>query len=515
MARKYVKCECPDEEIYLCEDDGFYDLYIKSPFYERNTYINSKPIKTEVSYEEAKDKLPKPFWSGHEDNIKAYDYSWKVGFSHIKHPTKENGFVRSFIDTSFNGNTFMGDSSSMMSFTKYASHIIDLAGTLENFYCKQHIDGFICREIREDNGKDRFHRHDPITTGPHWLAFAEWELFKYNGNKERIAKIFDPLMGYHLWLKKFRTNPDGSYWCTGLSSTMDNQPRVRPGKSKRLDSDHESWNDTNIMMILDDDALIGMAKVLGREDEVKELKEERDFLLKYILKNQWDKKTKFFYNSYSDGSLNDIKTIGAFWSFFIDDLKPKYVNELMKHLLNKNEFNRFDPFPSISADSRGYDPNGNYWCGGIWSCMVVMVLKGLIRQGKYDVAFDFAYRHNDAVVKSFIRDNTLWEVYAPDSLDRSIPSENEFVGWTGCSTISVLLEFVFGILPHPVQNKIEWHINLLDDFGVENYYFNGKYISLKCKERKNKNDKPEVEIIGENVEVTIYYGDNQSFVIKK
>lgn len=513
MKRNYVKVACPDEDIYLCEDDGFYDLYIENPYYKENKYIDDKPIVLQPTYNEVKDRLPEIFWENHKDNIDAYNFAWEKAFEHIRIPTEQNDFIRSYIDTSFNGNTFMGDSSSMMSFTKYANHIFDFTGTLENFYHKQHIDGFICREIRGDNGKDRFHRHDPITTGPHWLAFEEWELYKFYGNKERIAKVFAPLMAYHAWLKKFRTNPDGSYWCTGLSSTMDNQPRVPDGYSRRLDSANESWNDINLMMIIDNNCLINMAKLLDREDEVKENIKERDFLVDYILKHQWDKKDEFFYNTLGNGDFLKCKTAGAFWALYIDELPKEISEKLVKHALNKDEFNRFNPFPSISADHPMYDPNGLYWRGGVWSCMEVMILKGLARHGYHEEAFDCAYRHNDAVVKEFVRDGTLWEVYAPDSLDRSLPSGGDFVGWTGISVISIVLEFVFGIVPHPIEGYIDWYVNLTDEFGVKKYFFNGQELTLKCEHRNSKEEEPIIFVTGGKAKVKIHWNGKEKELI--
>lgn len=507
MKKHFERVECPDEEIYLSEDSGFYDLYLKNKYFDENQYVNAKPQKVVVKYEDIKDKLPKPYWEGHQDNIDAYYYAWQLAFKHIHHPTEENGFIRSYIDTAFNGNTFMGDSAAMMSFTKYAKHLFDFTGTLENFYSKQHIDGFICREIRGDNGKDRFHRFDPISCGVHWFGLTEWALYEIFGDKERIKKVFPVLMGYHQWLNKYRTNPDGSYWSTGLGSTADNQPRVPQGASMRLDVAHQSWNDINLIMILDCEALIGMSKVLGREEETKDLVKEKDFLLSYVLKNQWNDKEKFFFSTRRDGSFDTCKTALVFWALHIESMPKEIIQELVKHLMNKEEFNRFNPFPSISADSPMYDPNGLYWRGGVWSCIETMIFKGLVKQGYTYEAFDTAYRHNDAVVKEFVRDHTLWEDYAPDSLDVSIPSLPEMVGWTGNSVISTLLEYIFGLMPSHKDNRIVWNINLLDEFGVDNYYLNGQYLSLHCDKRKSRDEKPIIHVSGGHFELEIHYGD--------
>lgn len=173
MKRTYERCECPDEEIYVSENDGYYNLYLKNKYYERNTIKDEPAVKTVPDREAIAKNLPELVWEGHEAAVKAYNYAWDLAFKHIKYPTEENGFVRSYIDTSFNMSTFMGDSPAMMEFAKYTNHLFELRGTLENFYRKQHLDGFICREIRGDNGNDRFHRFDPISVGPVWLGLTE------------------------------------------------------------------------------------------------------------------------------------------------------------------------------------------------------------------------------------------------------------------------------------------------------------------------------------------------------
>ena len=512
MPEKYSRCECPDEEIYLSEEDGYYNLYLKSPYYEENCFPEEPPEASSAEYEAVKDKLPKPYWAGHEEEIKAHDFAWDLAFRHIGQPTKENGFVRSFIETSFNMSTFMGDSSAMMEFTKYAEEVFDFRGTLDNFYSKQHLDGFICREIRADNGKDRFHRFDPISVGPYWLGYTEWDLYCRNRDKKRLGKVFAPLMGLHLWIGRHRRNPDGSYWHTGLSSTMDNQPRVPDGYSLRLDKAGMSWLDANLTMLLDADALIKMSEVLGREGETSELRKEREFLLKYLLEKHWDKEREFFFDVNADGSFNDCKSVGAFWALHVEGMPKEVTDALVRHLLDEREFNRLNPVPSISADSPMYDGNGAYWRGGVWSCTNYMVFSGLVKRGYGEVAFDLAKRHNRCIAEMYRKTGTLWEDSAPDELEISRPSKPDCVGWTALSVISDLYEFVFGITGDGEKGEIEWRVNLTEEFGIENYPFRGRLFHLHCKARKSPEEEPEIRVTGGDVTVKVLWNGRQKII---
>ena len=131
-----------------------------------------------------------------------------------------------FIDPAFNDCIFMWDSCFMTLFGRYGARAFPFVRTLDNFYAKQHPDGFICREIGRALGDDRFPRFDPSSTGPNVMAWAEWEHYRNFGDRDRLARVFPVLRAYHQWLRAYRTWPDGSYWSTGWGCGMDNQPRL-------------------------------------------------------------------------------------------------------------------------------------------------------------------------------------------------------------------------------------------------------------------------------------------------
>ena len=164
-----------------------------------------------------------------------------------------SGFVARFIDPAFNDCIFLWDSCFMTLFGRYGARAFPFIRTLDNFYAKQHPDGFICREIGRAQGDDRFPRFDPSSTGPNVLAWAEWEHYRNFGDADRLARVFPVLRAYHQWLRAYRTWPDGTYWSTGWGSGMDNQPRVPTGTPY---SDPEryhgrmTWVDVSLQQLL-------------------------------------------------------------------------------------------------------------------------------------------------------------------------------------------------------------------------------------------------------------------------
>lgn len=106
----------------------------------------------------------------------------------------------------------MWDSAFITMFGKYAHHCFEFIGTLDNLYSKQMIDGFIGRELSIETGQNHFHRHDPTSTGPNILPWAEWQHYEMSGDKERLAQVFVPILALHRWIADNRTWKDGTYW---------------------------------------------------------------------------------------------------------------------------------------------------------------------------------------------------------------------------------------------------------------------------------------------------------------
>ena len=104
-------------------------------------------------------------------NLKCIGRHGKIAIGNIRAPQAGSGFVSSYLDTAYNGNIFMWDSSFILMFARYGTRFFPFQRTLDNFYAKQHPDGFICREIKAD-GADCFERYDPVSTGPNLDALV-------------------------------------------------------------------------------------------------------------------------------------------------------------------------------------------------------------------------------------------------------------------------------------------------------------------------------------------------------
>ncbi|CAI6043615.1 MGH1-like glycoside hydrolase domain-containing protein [Cohnella sp. JJ-181] len=482
----------------------YLDMYVQNRFVKENVFLKSAAENKALPiFEYAKEILPEPFWEGHDRAISCYWKAWELAFKNLRKPTSDNGFVTNYIDTAFNDCLFMWDSSFILIFARYGKRAFEFQKTLDNLYAKQHEDGFICREIREMDGKDQFHRFDVSSTGPNIMPLTEWEYYLNYNDKARLEKVFPVLAAYHLWLKEFRTWTDGSYWSTGWGCGMDNTPRLEEKYHESFSHGHMIWVDTCIQQILSAKLLLKMSDVIGRRQEMQEFEEEIALLSDLVNRKLWDDDSAFYYDLWKSGELNHVKSIGAYWALLADIVPENQKERFISHLSNENEFNRPHPIPTLSADHPAYQQDGGYWRGGVWAPTNYMVLKGLHTAGYDALAHEIATKHLDYMTMVYESTGTIWENYSPEHVAPGNPAKPDFVGWSGITPIAVLFEYVFGLKPNVPHATLEWDVRLLDAHGISRYpYGNDGILDLRCEKRTSPKEKPVITAKA-NIPVTL------------
>lgn len=479
-----------------------YDTHLEEPLVRENVFRTMQPQDDPLpAFDGARGLLPDPFWDGHDGAMACYWRVWELAFGNLRRPAPGSGFVANFIDTAFNDCLFMWDSAFILLFARYGGRAFDFARTLDNLYAKQHPDGFICREIGVKDGRDRFERFDPAGTGPNVMPWTEWEHYTTTGDRDRLARVFPVLVAYHRWLKRYRTWPDGTYWTTGLGSGMDNQPRFAQRKTddekgwpeRILYHAHLVWVDACLQQALSADLLARMAGVLGRADEVTDLRDEHALLAGVVDGRLWNEESGFYFDGLPDGTLSDLKTVGAYWALLAGLVPEERVGRFLAHLEDGDEFDRPHRIPSIPADHPEYRPDGGYWLGGVWPPTNYTVLRGLDRVGRQGLAHDIACNHLENVVRVFAQTGTVWENYAPETAAPGKPARPDFVGWSGLGPVAGLFEYVFGLRADVPNGRLVWDVRLLEGHGVRRYPFGaGGVLDLSCAPRSSATAEPRV-----------------------
>lgn len=488
------------------------NTYVKEALVAENEYRIAKPkITIPKSFEEAKNILPNPIWQGHDKEIEMYWKAWQIAIGNIRQPDEGSGFVASYLDVAYNGNIFMWDASFMMMFARYGYRFFPFQNTLDNFYAKQHPDGFICREIKAD-GADCFERYDPVSTGPNLLPWAEIQYYKQYGDTDRLNKIFPALCAYNKWLRLNRTWPNGTYWSSGWGTGMDNMPRVQSQYSMIFSHGHMVWLDACLQQILVDNILLEIGFYLERWQEIEDLEDEIKMLTKYIQDNMWDEKTGFLYDQYADGSLSTTKGIMAYWALQTDVLKKPQLDRLVQELNNPKTFNRPHRVPSLSADNPKYNAKGRYWQGGVWPGTNYMVITGLDKKEYRKEAHDIAVNHYNNIFEVYKNTGTFWEYYSPESAEQGFMARKDFVGWTGLPPIAVFIEYILGIRSDFSTNSVVWDVNQLEAHGIERYPFGPEgLVSFKVNKRSSADETP-IITVDSNIafDMTVYWGKDKS-----
>lgn len=430
-----------------------------------------------ISFDAARDQLPIPILPGYAEWEEMYWRAWEIAWSHLRQPTPESGLVSNYLDTMTGSQeAHMWDSAFMVQFGFYGRHAFDFMGTLNNFYAKQHGDGFIPRAICTTDGQEIGSAFEPDSTGPNIFAWAEWRHFRVTGNDARVKQVFEPLIAYHRWCRENRTWRDGLYWGTGKSSGLTNQDRIPDGRHHHR---HWVWVDETMRAILNCLALQQMALALGKHELANELGQERAQLTQTANEKLWNSETNFYQDLDRHGSFNSSKSIGAYWALLDAGIVPKTrLDVFLRHLHEPTSFKRAHMAPSLSADSPGYDSKtGRGWRGGVWPSTNFMLLKGLRTVDQHVLAHRIALNHLDYVGQVFRDTKTFWENYAPEAPIPGSHARSDYVGWAGLSPIAILLEDALGLMTDWPQRRVMWdrRLQCTGHYGVQNYPLGPNY----------------------------------------
>ena len=406
---------------------------LSEPMTKENTFIKATPnLSTPPTLQQVKSQIPVPQWPARPEAISSYWKAWEIAFSNLHSIDKGSGFIEPYIDAGLiNGNIFMWDTAFVAMYGKYASGAFSFQASLDNFYAKQHSDGFICREISPKDGSDDFEKYNPSSTGPNIMAWAEWDYYQFTNDRERLQRVFPPLVAYYRWLRTNRSWQDGSYFLSGWGCGMDNQPRLPKGKGYHVAYSHGfmSWIDATLQQIMSGRILLNMAKELGRETDLADIQEEVDYLTQFVNDKMWNEKTHFYSDKFRDGTISQVQTIGAYWALLAGVVPQERMNSFLAALDDPQKFNRPHRIPTLAADDPGYDKNGGYWRGSVWAPTTYMVLRGLRAIGHRDLAYSIALNHFNSVTKVFRDTGTFFENYCPEKIEGR--SRKNHVGWSG------------------------------------------------------------------------------------
>jgi hypothetical protein len=453
-----------------------------SPWFYKKTFNHPKP----PSCDQVKDKLPRPVWDGHQDLIDMYWYAWDTLFSVwlFAPPSEENMAVSNIIGIQSWGewgSTMVWDTAFILQFARYGNAAYPFITGLDNCYARQHENGFICRESDKDN-------HEVFViypANPPLLAWAEWRYYEATGDKDRIRKVFLPLVKQYEWYMLYQRRDTGLYWTDAFQEADD---------SPRNPLAHSTVSTTSIQA-MSAGILAKMAVICGRPDLAKWFQGDAARLKKMVNSSFWDADNKLYNDLGVDGKPITVTKEGGvckhahmFWPMIAGITTPSRAACLASHLSDPGSFNRASGTASLSADSNEYNKDtGSYWKGAVWPPTQYMVIKGLETCGNEGLASYLSQKYVAASVEAFKAKGDITEYLAPD---RHVSyGVGKFVGWGGIAPIALFIEDILGIRVDAPTNTITWRIRQTERHGIENFRMGSKTISLVCDARSSA-DQP-------------------------
>ena len=157
------------------------------------------------------------------------------------------------------------------------------------------------------------------------LAWAEWESYLITGNKERLFRIWKPLVKYRDALEKYIRQGNGLYMTDWAS--MDNSTRNPMLKSGG------TGIDISCEMVLFD-LMSDIAEVTGKPEEAVKFRKKAAALSLLINRKMWNEKQHFYTDLTVNGKQSEIKTVAGFWTLLAKVPSRIRAAELLDQLKN-------------------------------------------------------------------------------------------------------------------------------------------------------------------------------------
>lgn len=447
--------------------------------------------------------VPQIFMEEHKGWEELYYRTFEIAFDKIQRGTPENGFVDFYMDEAFNPNIFQWDTSFIMMFARYGNSELPGIVSLDNFYRYQHDDGWIGRELREEDGSSYWPKVGGLdancSINPPLFSWAEWQSYEVKGDKSRFTKkingkpIFDILVDYYDWIKLNRRWDNGLYWTTSYANGMDRSPRL--GTKHVCEHGEGGWIDITAQQALNALYIAKIADAIGETEVGDRFRLEHKEIAQLINRTLWDDDDHFYYDVDKKGRFYKVKTPASFWPFIARVASDEQAKQLVdEHILNPNRFWTEHHLPTVAKDEKTYMKDGGYWDGAVWAPTTYQTIKGLEVYGYREEARRIAVNHIEHLYWVYKNTNTLYENYQPESVGPGVHARPDFVGWTGVGPIAALIENVMGIQVDASQDSVTWDLALAEAHGIKNLHFGDNIIGLSVEDRVTSASAAEITV---------------------
>jgi neutral trehalase len=359
-------------------------------------------------------------------------------------------------------------------FLVYSNRIYQANPTLDIFYERQEPDGAIRSAYDINSGEPVFEPSNPEGVGSPIFPWAEFNLYHKTANKKRIKEVLPILDRYISWIDSAFKRPNGLYSVPIASTGMFNSPRGECAYPV----------DFNAMMAINVLYLSALSDILNDKESSFKYKRQYFSLKTRINSFMWDNDDGFYYDIDENEQKIRVKTIACYWTLLAEIPNDDKAERLIEKLQDPEFFGAAHPFPSLAVNEKDFSELGAGYRGSVFPHLTFMVIKGLERYHRWELARECAIRHLYFMLDSMSPDGNhhkgnLWEAYLPLKEgpaawpdDMPPPSEPfprpQFLTYDALSTICLMVENTVGLLISLPRKTVDWIIPNLEIMGIEN-----------------------------------------------
>ena len=402
-----------------------------------------------------------------QDLVDLYARSWGWISEQWREGTSRNRLAARYMCYPDSGAIHQFDSTLSTFFLVYSNRTFPVMSQLDTFYEKQEADGAIRAEYDDTTGKPILGRANPTGVCPPLFAWAELNIYHKIGTKKRLRDVLPTLQRHYQWLEQTHRKENGLYSVPLAATMMGNAPR----------SGCHYPVDFNAQQALNALSISQIGDVLNDKDLSFKFKRAYFSLKTRISQLMWDERSGFYYDLDKNEKQIGVRTIAGFWSLLAELPNEDRSERVVAHLSNPKEFGTDHPFPTLAVSQEGYDPAGGGYKGAVVPPFVYMIVKGLERYEKYDLAREFSLRHLYYMLDGFHPEDGpggVWEAYAPQhegpakwSGKKGFP-RREHMAYVALSTVALMIENVIGLHISLPRKTVDWRLPVLEVMGIEN-----------------------------------------------
>jgi len=320
---------------------------------------------------------------------------------------------------------------------------------LKPFFARQRSNGRVPNEINFFQSGSGIH--------PPLLA---WTVSELSNTKPQIdsLKQFYPAMLRHIeWLNNERYRDGFYFWEKPSESAMDASPRFRAGNDGKPDMNKFIPVDLNSEMTLELQSMAGLARMLGKPGDAEAFERRAKVLAQRINRKMWDPGSGMYFDIY-DGRLLKVPSVASFFPMIAGIPDNARLSELLKSLSDPEKFWSEMPYPTVAMNHPSFEPDA--WRGAVCLTASFLLIMGLEKCGKRELAASAAHRVVAAVYNTWNKNGHFYEYYNPktgdieglDGRDKSFIADiftgsgptKDYVGTTGLVN-NLLVEQILGI----------------------------------------------------------------------